>query len=190
MSERWRGFRFRIDDAPSGHAAKETAHELCGMRVEIAHDGEDRHQASAPIPAPQRATQTAAGDGALTQWIETAVAIVGARRRWHRSTALAMTSDSIARATRATSRWVRSSRQNDAQKPTNHINQSRANAFSLVTRCLVSGGRGGLRMVARVCGWCEGCRIDWCEIARGALIARWILGAGWWDRLAHAFLRS
>ena len=59
----------------------EAARETRGVRVEIAHHGEDRHQARAPIPALQRATQAAAGDGAQARGIETAVAIVDAQRR-------------------------------------------------------------------------------------------------------------
>lgn len=83
VRERGGRFGFGIDHAPSGHAAIEAAGEFGGVRVEIAHHGEDRHQARAPIPALQRAPQTAAGDGALAQWVETAVTIVGARRRWN-----------------------------------------------------------------------------------------------------------
>lgn len=83
VSERCRDFRFGIDHAAARHAAIKAAREFGGVRVEIAHDGEDRHHARSPIPSLQRAAQTAAGDGALAQGIKTAVTIVGARRRWH-----------------------------------------------------------------------------------------------------------
>lgn len=84
MRERGRSLGSWINHAQARHAARQTAHESADVHVEVAHDGEDRHQAMTPIPAPQRAAQTCADNRARPHRVEAAVTIGDARRRWQK----------------------------------------------------------------------------------------------------------
>lgn len=168
------------------------AHKARGVRVEIAHHGEDRHQARAPIPALQGAAQAAANHSAFAQMIETAVAMLGARQRRHqlhgieddeRSDALGNARDfSRLRAV------VAPERRADADEP----HQPKPRPGIQPVDAVLSDGwlgrsthalRASMRLKRR--GW-----IDSCDFVRGALIARGILGRGWWDRSPAAPLLS